>query len=121
MAFDDFVIAKVPFTYNGQDLERGEGFRLRGFLNDDKLRGLGYVVVSDVKREKFQKCDNCTKSFMTIYHLQSHKAKKGGCLGKAKDITNQELAKLAGKDPSTFRMPDDRPINAEDPNAFLTR
>lgn len=39
---DTEVVTTRQFEYGGEELDRGQVVRLKGFRNDDKLLGLGY-------------------------------------------------------------------------------
>ena len=97
------VYARVPFTYTpGRHLDRGEVFRLKDFINDQKLLGLGYCVLFDdpnegVNEKDFVRCGECGQQFINHGFLHMHKRRKGRCIDPdPKGISKSEFARLAG-------------------------
>ena len=100
---DKEVYASVPFTYTpGRHLDRGEVFRLKGFVNDRKLLGLGYCILFDdlergVDKKDFVKCDACGQQFINYHFLHRHRSRNGRCIDPdPKGISKSEFARLAG-------------------------
>jgi hypothetical protein len=92
------MLARVPFRYVGQNLERGELFSLRGSPRDNQLLGIGYMIPFDKNEHRDMACDNCGKHFATEGFYIAHKSKKGGCLAPSPDITKGETAMLLNID-----------------------
>jgi len=100
----ELMIAKIPFTYNRQNLERGELVELKGTPRDDQLRGLNYFVTYDKNEHSRSMCDNCGKIFASDGFRISHKKKPGGCLAPSPEITKAETADLLGVDPLKVKV-----------------
>ena len=98
--------ARIPFTYVGQDLERGELVVLKGTARDDQLRGLKYFIAFDAHEQTKHRCDNCGKEFCSEGFYLTHKKKKGGCLAPSPDITRAETAMLLDMDVEKVRVED---------------
>lgn len=96
------VIAKIPFQYGPQQLERGEIISLRGFPRDNQLIALKYFLQYDPREHQKQNCPMCGKSFAGYSFLLAHK-KKPNCLAESPDITTEETADLLGIDPKNVR------------------
>ena len=87
------VIAKVPFTYMKQVLERGEIFNLRNSPRDEQLLGLRYLILFNTKEHYTNPCDGCGKKFASPSSLNAHR-KKENCLAPGKEITDSESREL---------------------------
>jgi hypothetical protein len=98
------VVCKVPMTYGGQVLERGEIFRMRGFPRDPQLFRIGYVVelTEGMKRDK-QSCDKCGKVFVGFNAIEVHR-RKSDCLAESAPITAAETAEMLGTDIDKVRV-----------------
>ncbi len=88
----DRVYARVPFTYDRLDVERGEVFELIGARNDEKLTRLRYVVELKTK-EKIRKCDDCGKEFVD-FGFYGHRTKQH----KREDPTDKDYVPLFEKE-----------------------
>jgi hypothetical protein len=98
------VLARIPFTYVNQPLERGELVVLKGSPKDDQLRGLGYFLLYEADKHNKISCLDCGRVFATSGFLEMHRSKKGGCLGPSAPITNIESAILMGVDENRVRV-----------------
>ena len=69
------VRASKDFIYGGISIAKGEFFELKGYRNDVKLLGLGYVKEAKAKeRNEGLPCD-CGKTFASQVELNSHREK----------------------------------------------
>ena len=87
------VYAKIPFTYDGTSLDRGQLIVLRECRNDQKLLGQRFLIPFDAVHEKRWPCDMCGQKFATEMHLRMHQA-KSTCVAEGLEITRQEQAEL---------------------------
>lgn len=100
------VVARVPFKYAGNVLDRGELTELKGSPRDEKLLGLKYFILFDPKIHTPQRCDTCTRMFISESALIGHK-KKPTCFSDQSDlqpISTFETAEMVGADPTKFKM-----------------
>jgi hypothetical protein len=100
------MVARIPFTYVGQELERGELVELKGTARDDQLRGLKYFLQFDPNEHGKHRCDSCGKIFAYEGFYTAHKKKRGGCLSPGTDITKEETAMLLDLDPAKVKVED---------------
>lgn len=63
--------ARRPFTYAGQDLERGQVFNLAGVPNDEKLIRLNYISEVADKHEVYI-CAECRRQFVQMGYRDMH-------------------------------------------------
>lgn len=100
------VIARIPFKYMGNELERGEVVELRGSARDEQLRGLGYFIAYDKNEHGEMVCDNCSKRFASDGFRLAHKKKLGGCLAPSSPISRAETAELLGVEEKKVKIED---------------
>lgn len=101
------VISRVPFKFDGKELERGELFELDfSKPRARQLLGLKYFVVFDVREHEDHMCDKCGKKFASENFYVMHKKKAGGCLGPSSPITRAETAMLLDADPDKVKVED---------------
>ena len=93
------VFAKIPFTYNGKPLDRGQLLELEGCKNDVKLVGQNFLIPFDAVHDRRWPCDMCGQKFATEMHLHMHRAKPT-CIAEGPEVTRQEQAELLDVDPS---------------------
>jgi hypothetical protein len=98
----DMMIARIPFTYLRQELERGELVELKGTPRDDQLRGLGYFIPFDKHEHGQLVCDMCGKIFASEGFRIAHKRKIGGCKAPSSPITRAETAGLLNIEPKNL-------------------
>jgi len=67
--------ARRPFTYAGQELDRGQITELIGARNDEKLVRLGYFAPVEKKAETFQ-CAVCGAEFVGYAEREYHGNKR---------------------------------------------
>jgi hypothetical protein len=97
------VFAKFPQEYNGKQLDRGEIITTEECKNDEKLVGLGFLILYDSKKHGLKKCLNCSRGFITEGFLYAHK-KKPNCNAEQGEPSRVEIAEVCDKDPATFSM-----------------
>lgn len=88
---EDRVYARVRFTYDKLELERGEVFELIGARNDDALMR-GRYCVELKKSMKVRKCDDCGKEFADFAY-SGHRSGNHA----QKPITEKDFAPLFQK------------------------
>jgi hypothetical protein len=96
------VIARIPFQYGPQNVERGEVLTLKGFPRDNQLLALRYFIQYDAREHNKQPCPMCGRTFAGYSFLLGHK-KKPNCLAASPEITAEETADLLGIDPKNVR------------------
>ena len=89
------VVARIPFTYAGQNLDRGQVTRLGGHRNDEKLLGLKYFMPYDPNVYSLKPCDNCGRKFIDDASLFGHKRKED-CKADEQTISSSESEELMG-------------------------
>jgi len=67
--------ARRPFTYAGQELDRGQITELVGARNDEKLVRLGYLAPVEGKAEIYQ-CAVCGAEFIGYAEREYHGDKR---------------------------------------------
>jgi hypothetical protein len=68
-------VARWPMTYNGQELDRGQAFRVIGARNDEKLVRLGYIAELAPVAELYE-CGVCGARFIGLGERQGHGDKR---------------------------------------------
>ena len=96
--------ARVPFTYNKKNLDRGEIAELKDTPRDAKLVGLGYFRPYDKHEHRDVPCDMCGRHFVNEQFYRDHKMKPGGCNGQPSPITKHETAELLDMDPTKVKV-----------------
>lgn len=97
--------ARVPFTYDGLELERGELLALRGTPRDGQLRGLKYFLPFDPSEHSKKPCDMCGKVFVSEGFYLTHK-RKPSCKAPSPGITKAETAMLLEMDVKDVKVED---------------
>ena len=93
------AIALVPFKYDRSDyqIHRGQIFETKGYVNDSKLLGLGYIIRFDKALHKEVQCDGCGRKFMDQDFYYEHKRLRD-CMSKKQEMTDKDLSRIVGRD-----------------------
>lgn len=71
MATKQLHYARRSFRYAETELSRGQIFELRGFINDEKLKRLGYCEPLPAKSDMFE-CCGCGGKFIGSMERDAH-------------------------------------------------
>jgi len=85
--------ARRPFTYAGQELDRGQITELVGARNDEKLVRLGYFAPVE-KKIKTYRCSECGAEFIGLAERTYH----GDKCHSGKVLTPEEEDKMAERE-----------------------
>lgn len=105
--------AKGPFTYAGEQLDRGQVLKdLKGTPRDEKLVGLGFLIPFNEGEFKLHRCDMCSEDFISESHYIAHKAKskRVGCKADGGDFTNEEIGEMANVKPEKIEDPKEKVV-----------
>lgn len=97
------VWARVPFTYGGRQLDKGELFELRNLPRDQQLLGLRYMEYFAVTKHGRYQCPDCGRNFVREDFLYAHK-QKPNCNAEPNAITAAETADLLERPETEVRQ-----------------
>lgn len=98
------VIARIPFAYMHQDLDRGELTELRGSPRDNLLlSGVKYFVAYDPVHHEIKACDSCGRKFLGHANLLEHR-KKPNCNAVTQEISKKDWADVIEVDPTKVAL-----------------
>ena len=104
------VIARKPFTYDSENLDRGQVIELHDCRNDDKLLGLKYFELFNASQYSTVKCDDCGAKFVGEQYKLAHRAKED-CKDLQGQFTKRDVAEILDVDPDKLKIDiDDSPI-----------
>lgn len=91
------VVARLPFTYFHELLDRGQVTTLKGTARDAQLLGLKYFIPYDPVTMHRLVCDMCSRTFISDAMRTAHKS-KASCNADTQLVTKSDVAALLEKD-----------------------